>query len=101
MRDTLVAATSMHLLAIGASTGGTVAIESILQSLPAQTPGTVIVQHMPAFFTRSFADRLGRAVPACACARRCDGDLVETGLALLAPGDKQMVVRADAAAATW
>ena len=92
VQHSLAAATSMHLLAIGASTGGTVAIESILQSLPAETPGTVMVQHMPAFFTRSFADRLGRV-----CKMRVreavDGDLVETGLALLAPGDKQMVVR--------
>jgi two-component system chemotaxis response regulator CheB len=87
-----LAATSMHLIAIGASTGGTVAIESILQSLPADTPGIVMVQHMPAFFTKSFADRLGRM-----CKMRVreakDGDLVEVGLALLAPGDKQMVVR--------
>jgi two-component system chemotaxis response regulator CheB len=87
-----IAATSMHLIAIGASTGGTVAIETILQSLPAETPGIVMVQHMPAFFTKSFADRLSRM-----CAMRVkeavDGDLVEVGLALLAPGDKQMVVR--------
>jgi two-component system chemotaxis response regulator CheB len=83
---------SMHLIAIGASTGGTVAIESILQHLPAEMPGIVMVQHMPAFFTRSFADRLGKI-----CQMRvreaADGDLVEKGLALLAPGDKQMVVR--------
>ena len=88
-----LAATSMHLIAIGASTGGTVAIESILQPLPPETPGIVMVQHMPAFFTKSFADRLGRM-----CKMRVreavDGDLVEVGLALLAPGDKQMVVRA-------
>jgi two-component system chemotaxis response regulator CheB len=81
-----------QLIAIGASTGGTVAIESILQSLPADVPGIVMVQHMPAFFTRSFADRLAKL-----CKMRvreaADGDLVEAGLALLAPGDKQMVVR--------
>jgi two-component system chemotaxis response regulator CheB len=83
---------SMHLIAIGASTGGTVAIESILQSLPAETPGIVMVQHMPAFFTKSFADRLGRMCKMRVREAR-DGDLVEVGLALLAPGDKQMVVR--------
>lgn len=88
-----LAATSTQLIAIGASTGGTVAIESILQSLPAQTPGIVMVQHMPAFFTRSFADRLGRLGP-MRVREAEDGDLVEAGLALLAPGDKQMVVRA-------
>ena len=88
-----LATTSKNLIAIGASTGGTVAIESILQSLPAETPGIVMVQHMPAFFTRSFADRLGSQ-----CRMRVreavDGDVVEQGLALLAPGDRQMVVRA-------
>lgn len=83
---------TLSLIAIGASTGGTAAIESILQAMPADTPGMVMVQHMPAFFTRSFADRLGKM-----CRVRVreaqDGELVEPGLALLAPGDRQMVVR--------
>jgi two-component system chemotaxis response regulator CheB len=86
------ASSSTHLIAIGASTGGTVAIECILQAMPADTPGMVMVQHMPAFFTKSFADRLGKM---CRVRVReaVDGDLVERGLALLAPGDKQMVLR--------
>lgn len=88
-----IASTSMHLIAIGASTGGTVAIESILQSLPADTPGIAMVQHMPAFFTKSFADRLGKLCQMKVREAK-DGDLIEKGLALLAPGDKQMVVRA-------
>jgi two-component system, chemotaxis family, protein-glutamate methylesterase/glutaminase len=83
---------SHHLLALGASTGGTVAIESILQALPADTPGLVMVQHMPAFFTRSFADRLAK-LSRMRVREAKDGDLVEPGLALLAPGDRQMVVR--------
>jgi two-component system chemotaxis response regulator CheB len=83
---------SHHLIALGASTGGTVAIESILQSLPSETPGLVMVQHMPAFFTKSFADRLAK-LSRMKVREAVDGDLVEQGLALLAPGDKQMVVR--------
>jgi two-component system chemotaxis response regulator CheB len=51
-----------------------------------------MVQHMPAFFTRSFADRLGK-LSRMRVREAVDGDLVEQGLALLAPGDKQMVVR--------
>jgi two-component system chemotaxis response regulator CheB len=92
VRHTL-ATSSLHLIAIGASTGGTVAIEQILQSLPETTPGIVMVQHMPAFFTRSFAERLAKM---CRVRVReaVDGDVVEQGLALLAPGDKQMVLRA-------
>lgn len=88
-----LANTSKNLIAIGASTGGTVAIESILQSLPAETPGIVMVQHMPAFFTKSFADRLG-TLGRMRVREAVDGDVVEQGLALLAPGDRQLVVRA-------
>jgi two-component system chemotaxis response regulator CheB len=83
---------ALHVIAIGASTGGTVAIESILQHLPGELPGIVMVQHMPAFFTKSFADRLGKICP-MKVREAVDGDLVEKGVALLAPGDKQMVVR--------
>jgi two-component system chemotaxis response regulator CheB len=87
-----LAQATRQLIAIGASTGGTVAIETILQTMPPDTPGLVMVQHMPAFFTRSFAERLSRL---CRIRVReaADGDLIERGLALLAPGDKQMVVR--------
>ncbi|MFZ5441109.1 MAG: protein-glutamate methylesterase/protein-glutamine glutaminase [Myxococcota bacterium] len=87
-----LAEATRQLIAIGASTGGTVAIETILQTMPPDTPGIVMVQHMPAFFTRSFADRLSRL---CRIRVReaADGDLIEKGLALLAPGDRQMVVR--------
>ena len=50
--------TTQKVLAMGASTGGTVALEAVLTRLPANTPGTVIVQHMPEGFTASFAQRL-------------------------------------------
>jgi two-component system chemotaxis response regulator CheB len=85
-------ARSHQLIALGASTGGTVAIEAILQALPPDTPGLVMVQHMPAFFTKSFAGRLAR-LSKMRVREAKDGDVVEAGLALLAPGDRQMVVR--------
>jgi two-component system chemotaxis response regulator CheB len=73
------------VLAIGASTGGTEAIFNVLTKLPADIPGTVMVQHMPGGFTKLYADRLNKA---CAFEVReaADNDLVKPGLALLAPG---------------
>ncbi len=80
-----------RILAIGASTGGTTAIESILRAMPATMPGTVIVQHMPEYFTKAFADRLNKF---CAVEVReaKDNDGVTTGLALVAPGNHHMVL---------
>lgn len=83
--------TTHKVLALGASTGGTEALVRLLTALPADSPGTVIVQHMPAGFTRSFAGRLDSL-----CRMRVkeaqDGDRVLPGHALLAPGDFQMEV---------
>jgi len=84
------------IIAIGASTGGTEAILTVLKDLPENTPGIVIVQHMPAYFTAMYAERLNKI-----CKIRVreakDGDRVEQGLALLAPGgDRQMRVHKDA-----
>ncbi|MDR1134984.1 MAG: chemotaxis response regulator protein-glutamate methylesterase [Clostridiales Family XIII bacterium] len=81
---------SDELIAVGASTGGTEAIFSILTQLPANAPGIVMVQHMPQGFTKLYSERLDRA-----CAIRVkeaeDNDQVRSGLALLAPGgDRQM-----------
>jgi two-component system, chemotaxis family, protein-glutamate methylesterase/glutaminase len=83
--------TTHRVLAIGASTGGTQAIERVLTQLPATTPGTVIVQHMPAGFTASFADRLNQR---CAMEVReaVDGQRLTPGLALVAPGNLHMVL---------
>jgi two-component system chemotaxis response regulator CheB len=80
------------VLAIGASTGGTEAIRTVLMGLPATSPGTVIVQHMPEHFTASFAARLNEL---CQMEVReaKTGDLVVPGLALLAPGNRHMVLR--------
>ncbi|AHG87691.1 Chemotaxis response regulator protein-glutamate methylesterase [Gemmatirosa kalamazoonensis] len=86
-----VAPAAGPVLAIGASTGGTRAIESVLAALPADAPGTVIVQHMPRHFTASFAQRLRDACPLDVREAR-DGDRVTAGLALVAPGDRHLVL---------
>jgi two-component system chemotaxis response regulator CheB len=79
------------VIAVGASTGGTEALREFLVPLPSDTPGIVIVQHMPASFTRSFADRLNSL-----CQMKVkeaeDGDRILPGHVLLAPGDFQMRV---------
>jgi two-component system chemotaxis response regulator CheB len=76
------------LLAIGASTGGTEAISDVLGALPADAPGVVVVVHMPAGFTHSYAERLNRT---CRIRVReaSDGDRVLPGHALIAPGNLQ------------
>jgi len=84
--------TTHKVLAMGASTGGTVALEAVLTRLPANTPGTVIVQHMPEGFTASFAERLDRM---CEMEVReaKDMDYVVQGCALIAPGNKHMILQ--------
>jgi two-component system chemotaxis response regulator CheB len=84
--------TTHKVLAIGASTGGTQAIESVLRNLPAAIPGTVIVQHMPEFFTAPFAARLNQVCP-MEVREAKDGDYVAPGIALVAPGNKHLVLQ--------
>jgi len=79
------------VIAIGASTGGTEAIRQIITSLPADMPGIVIVQHMPAGFTRMFADRLN-AQSAMDVKEAETGDRVMVGRVLIAPGDYHMKI---------
>jgi two-component system, chemotaxis family, protein-glutamate methylesterase/glutaminase len=87
------------LVAIGASTGGTEAIKDVLMPLPANFPGIVIVQHMPETFTAKFAHRLD-SLCHMKVREAHDGDLVEPGLVLIAPGGKQLqVVRRGSSAA--
>lgn len=77
------------ILAIGASTGGTEAISSVVRQFHNDIPGTVIVQHMPSGFTAMYAERLNRECEVEVKEAR-DGDLVERGKILIAPGEKQM-----------
>jgi two-component system, chemotaxis family, protein-glutamate methylesterase/glutaminase len=84
--------TTHKIVAVGASTGGTQAIETVLRSLPADIPGTVIVQHMPEKFTAAFAERLD-GVCAMSIREAVDGDRVVPGLALIAPGNKHMILQ--------
>lgn len=80
------------IIAIGASTGGTEAIRAVITRYPANTPGVVIVQHMPAGFTRMFADRLNELCP-MQVKEAASGDRVMAGRILIAPGEQQLRVR--------
>jgi two-component system chemotaxis response regulator CheB len=88
----LAGASSSTVIAIGASTGGTEAIREVLMGLPANMPGMLIVQHIPAVFSLAFANRLDDL-----CRVRVkeavDGDRVTAGLALIAPGNFHMTLR--------
>jgi len=80
------------VVGIGTSTGGPVALQRVLTALPAAFPAPlVLVQHMPASFTPAFAERLNKL---CRIEVRqaADGDVLRPGLALLAPGGKQMMI---------
>lgn len=79
------------IVAIGASTGGTIAIESVLKRMPTDTPGIVVVQHMPPVFTRQFAERLNSVVP-MEVKEAESGDRIYTGRVLIAPGEQQLTV---------
>lgn len=87
-----VASSPVKLIAIGASTGGTLAIEQVLRQLPAGMPPIAIVQHIPAGFSRSFADRLNGLSP-LTVREAADGDQLGTGTALIAPGNFHMRLR--------
>ena len=84
--------TTNQVVAIGGSTGGTVALEAILRALPPDAPGTVITQHMPESFTRFLADRLDQVTRVRVQEAR-DGDSVVPGVALVAPGNHHLVLR--------
>lgn len=82
------------LVAIGTSTGGPVALQRVLTQLPANFPAPIVlIQHMPAAFTKAFAERLDKLCR-ISVKEAEDGDILRPGLALLAPGGKQMMVDA-------
>jgi len=83
---------SKAVIAIGGSTGGTEAIAQVLRALPKDSPGVLVVQHIPPVFSRAFATRLND-ICAIEVKEAEDGDLLRPGLALVAPGDFHMVLR--------
>ena len=83
--------TTHKILAIGASTGGVQALSTVIKMMPPNSPGTVIVQHMPPNFTKSFANRLNDECDVTVKEAQ-DGDRVLPGHVLIAPGGYHMVL---------
>jgi two-component system chemotaxis response regulator CheB len=84
--------TTEKVVAIGASTGGTEALRIVLEAMPSDCPGMVIVQHMPENFTARFAERLNLLCQVTV-KEAADGDPVLRGQALIAPGNKHMLLQ--------
>lgn len=84
--------TTEKIVAIGSSTGGTEALKSLLEVLPADTPGIVIVQHMPELFTRAFANRLD-SLCSITVKEAETNDTVLRGRALIAPGNHHLLLK--------
>jgi two-component system, chemotaxis family, protein-glutamate methylesterase/glutaminase len=84
--------TTEKVVVIGASTGGTEALRELLESLPADAPGIVIVQHMPEHFTARFAERLN-SLCRVTVKEAANNDSVIRGQALIAPGNKHLLLK--------
>jgi two-component system chemotaxis response regulator CheB len=84
--------TTEKVVAIGASTGGTEALRELLEAIPADSPGMVVVQHMPEKFTASFAARLD-SLCRVTVKEAVDGDSVIPGQVLIAPGNKHTLLK--------
>ena len=84
--------TTEKVVAVGASTGGTEALREFLEAMPLDAPGIVIVQHMPAEFTARFAERLHRNCR-ITVKEASDGDSVIRGQALIAPGNRHLLLK--------
>jgi len=87
-----MAETTEKVVVIGASTGGTEALKTVLEALPADTPGIVIVQHMPELFTRAFANRLD-GLCSISVKEAETNDTVIRGRALIAPGNHHLLLK--------
>ncbi|HMN44393.1 MAG TPA: chemotaxis response regulator protein-glutamate methylesterase [Povalibacter sp.] len=88
--------TTDRIVAIGASTGGTEAIREVLEMMPADAPAIVISQHIPAAFSRAFAERVNRSCAMSVCEAQ-DGQYILPGHAYIAPGDRHLIVERDGA----
>lgn len=88
--------TTERIIAIGASTGGTEAIREVLEMLPADAPAVVISQHIPAAFSKPFAERLNRTTPMAVCEVQ-DGQHILPGHVYIAPGDRHLLIVRDGA----
>ncbi len=87
-----MAETTEKVVVIGASTGGTEALKTLLEALPSDTPGIVIVQHMPELFTRAFAARLDSLCQITVKEAETN-DSVIRGRALIAPGNHHLLLK--------
>ena len=87
-----MAETTEKVVVVGASTGGTEALKTLLEALPADSPGFVIVQHMPELFTRAFANRLD-GLCAITVKEAETNDTVIRGRALIAPGNHHLLLK--------
>lgn len=90
--DHLLSETTDKVIAIGASTGGTEALKKVLTQFPPTIPGIVVVQHMPPKFTTAFSERLNKLCK-IEVKEAEDGDSVNPGRALIAPGNYHMLLR--------
>lgn len=88
--------TTDKVIAIGSSTGGTTALMDILSELPVDTPGIVIVQHMPLRFSQAFADRLNNNLPLTVKIAE-SGDRIQNGFVYIAPGEQHCSITASGA----
>ncbi len=95
-RKRTVTVTTDKVVAIGASTGGTQALQTILQAMPPEAPGIVVVQHMPEHYTAAFARRLNQTC-AIEVKEAASGDRVMQGRALIAPGNRHTSVERNGA----
>ncbi len=83
---------SSDVVAIGASTGGVAALQQVLTQMPAAMPPILVTQHIPAVFSKAFADRLHQLCE-LSVKEAEDGDVLRPGHVLLAPGDRHMIMQ--------